>query len=78
MAHYPDILTEWFSVAVIQDASSEETSSNIYRSWEAWAAQNHRRKQSHKAVSQALARGGYQKRRTSLGIVFVGIRIRNP
>jgi len=70
-----DRIDSWTYVCCDKDQSFSAKSSELYESFRNWAASNGETGMSHRTFSQKMVERRYAKKRTSAGIVFIGIKL---
>ena len=70
-----DRIDSWTYVCCDKDQSFSAKSSELYESFRNWATSNGETGMSHRTFSQKMVERRYTKKRTSAGIVFIGIKL---
>lgn len=70
-----DRINSWTYVCCDKDQSFSAKSSELYESFRNWATSNGETGMSHRTFSQKMVERRYTKKRTSAGIVFIGIKL---
>ena len=70
-----DRINSWIYDCCEKDPSFSAKSSELYESFRNWAASNGETGMSHRTFSQKMVERRYAKKRTSAGIVFIGIKL---
>jgi putative DNA primase/helicase len=71
-----DSIRQWIEECCDIQCTFSDTSSNLYKSWAAWAEANGEHAGSNKRFSPALERQGYTKSKTKKGACFSGIAVK--
>ena len=70
-----DRIDSWTYICCKKDPSFSAKSSELYESFRNWATANGEPGMSHRTFSQKMVERRYTKKRTSAGIVFIGIKL---
>lgn len=73
-----DELGQWLSERVDRDANAFEASSHLYGNYKEWCEGNGIRPKSNMALSQHLVGLGFEKKKTMVGRVLHGIKLKAP